>query len=210
MAYTDNNSHGFIQLIRSNEVENLIKSRPSAYILLTLIALRARRTRDRSFDGLNIGEAYIGDHNCYGASAREYRTDKKLLAEYGIATFRTTNRGTIARLVDTTIFNINPEETTSQKTRKRQEHDNQQTTNNNDKKENNENMKPLPQRGITHKVNPILDDPIFQRLLTARSQSSDAAFRVREACEKTLNNRYPIWKHASDWEIARSILNGQQ
>ncbi len=208
MTYTDNNSHGFIQLIRSNEVENLIKRRPTAFLLLTLIAYRARRTKERQFNDLEVNEAFVGDHSFYGATPREYRTDKKLLERYRLATFRATNRGTIARLVDTAIFNINPEETTSQQTNERLSLDNRPTTNNNGNNENNENKKPIFQRKTSLRNNPILDDPLFNRLLAVRGEDSDRATRTRMNCEPVLNSKYPRWKYGPEWDEANSILKG--
>jgi hypothetical protein len=206
MAYSDNNSHGFIQLIRSNEVENLIKQRPTAFLLLTLIAYRARRTLERQFNDLQVNEAFIGDHASYGATPRQYRTDKKILEKYNLATFRATNRGTIARLIDTTIFNINPEETTNQETTKRQSPDNQPTTNNNGKNDNNGIKRPFYQISGSQKRNPILEDPIFNRLMSVRGEDSDRATRLRMMCEPALNKKYPMFNFGREWNEANALL----
>jgi hypothetical protein len=47
-------------------------------------------------------------------SRQEYRTAKKKLEDWGIATFRATNKGTIAKLCDTRVYDTNPEESNQQ------------------------------------------------------------------------------------------------
>lgn len=133
MTDQDRYVHGFIKLARSDDLIALLKRRSSAYCLLTLIALRARRTNYRIFDELNVGEALIGDEKSYGASKRTYRTDKQFLKKNGLATFRSTNKGTIARIVDTSIFDINPENLTSKEAPIGHTIDIHKTTNKNDK-----------------------------------------------------------------------------
>ncbi len=130
---------GFIQIKRNDEILNLIRKRPSAFLLLTLIAFRARRTKENQFDGLEIGEAYIGDYQSYCATLQVYRTDKKFLETNGIITTRATNRGTIAKLNSTSLFDINAEELTIQPTNYQHAVNKQLTTNNNDKNVNNAN-----------------------------------------------------------------------
>jgi hypothetical protein len=104
-----NKRQGFILMLRSKQLLKLLERRQSAFVLLTLIALRARRTAELHFDELKIGEALIGDYKSYGATEQIYKTDKKFLEKYGLATFKSTNRGTIASLISTTIFDINEE-----------------------------------------------------------------------------------------------------
>jgi hypothetical protein len=107
----------FVKLIEeSEEFEILVKQRPTAFVLLTLIAIRARKVPLAISDGLEIGEALIGDFESYGATEQSYRTDKKYLKEWGFATFRSTNRGTIAKVVGSSIFDISRESSTSRST----------------------------------------------------------------------------------------------
>ena len=103
------NGNGFIQLNRSKEAEELLLKRPNAFLLLTQIAMRARRTDAFNAHGLEIGEALIGDYKSCGLTERTYRTAKKRLAEYGFATFKPTNKGTIAKLSNKSIYDINAE-----------------------------------------------------------------------------------------------------
>lgn len=100
--------YGFIKLHRySKNAEEMLRRRPTAFLLLFLIAQRARRTIDSNFDNLQIGEAKIGDYESYGATEQIYRSDKIFLEKFNFATFRGTDKGTIAKLIDTSIFDIN-------------------------------------------------------------------------------------------------------
>jgi hypothetical protein len=112
-----------------------MKGHPMAFILLTVIALRARRQ-----DGiyLKAGQALIGDYSNYGMSRMQYRTAVKHLKHSHQAAFKTTSRGTIATLIDFSIYDINShsEQPTEQpskneKADKTQPTGNQQITTNN-------------------------------------------------------------------------------
>lgn len=104
-------SYGFLQQSRDQKVDELMKFSPAAFLLVTQIARRARR--DSS--GLNphslaVGEALIGDCKSIGLTDQKYRTAKKHLEKCKIATFRATNKGTVATLCDSSIYNINAEQ----------------------------------------------------------------------------------------------------
>lgn len=104
--------NGFIQLPRkSKNFYELIKRRPTAFVLLVLIARRARWANDTNFDDLEVGEALIGDHKTYGVTRQVYRTDKEFLEKFNFITTRATNKGTIAKLIDTSIIDINAQPT---------------------------------------------------------------------------------------------------
>lgn len=128
----------YIQLFRSPETYNLLEEDPKAYLLLSQIALRAKRTDGFSAKNLEIGEAFIGDHEKIGLTQGEYRGAKKRLEKYGFASFRPTNKGTIAKLISSSIFDINEETKAGKKPNKQQSEDKQRTTNNKDKNDNNE------------------------------------------------------------------------
>jgi hypothetical protein len=127
-------SKSFIKFIRDSEYLEIIKKRPTAFLLLSLIAYRAKRTNDNSFDDLEIGEALIGDYEAYGVTEQIYRNDKRWLQRGKYVTFRGTTKGTIAKLVNSSVFDVNfedeerPLERTSE-----QEKNEQGTTNKNDK-----------------------------------------------------------------------------
>jgi len=117
---------GFIKLVRDSNIEELLKY-PYAYTLLTLIALRAKRASDIGFNNLEIGECYIGDCKTIGASQRQYRTAKQRLSTCGLATFKGTNKGTIAKLTNIRVFDIN---LSTDRQADRQASDNQGVSNN--------------------------------------------------------------------------------
>ncbi len=91
---------------KSREFDELIRVRPSAFVLLAVIVQRAKKLPTDYDSGTEVGEAFIGDYSTYGASEQNYRTDKSYLKKFGLVTFRTTNRGTIAKVEDTSIFDI--------------------------------------------------------------------------------------------------------
>lgn len=99
----------YIKLIRGEKAEWLIENYPKAFLLLTLIALRARRTTGGNLD-CKIGEALIGDYKKSGLSTeKEYRCAKKILEKFNFGAFKGATNGTVARLTSKEIFDINEE-----------------------------------------------------------------------------------------------------
>ena len=89
---------GFIKLKRGEKINALIAD-SQLLSLLTAIAVRADRT---------TGEAFLGDWRNLGATSEAtYRRTKKRAEAAGYATFKATNKGTIAKLVDSTVYDIN-------------------------------------------------------------------------------------------------------
>ena len=98
----------------------LALNHPNAFMLLYFIARRARRISGQA-DGLEIGECHIGDHKSYGLSEQQYRTAKKILVSKNViqivetcrnrkkSTTGTTTIGTLVRLLDSKVWDINPE-----------------------------------------------------------------------------------------------------
>lgn len=77
----------FIKFIPSEESDYLQENHPNAFLLLCLIAKRARRLSGHP-DGLEIGEAHIGDYKKAGInSEKQYRTAKKILFDRGHVKF---------------------------------------------------------------------------------------------------------------------------
>lgn len=97
----------FIKLIKSELVLEMLRDRPTALNLIMLIALRAKRRNTLDTSSTKIGEALIGDFQSYGVSEQVYRSDKNYLKINGLVTFKPTPKGTIAKLVDSTIIDIN-------------------------------------------------------------------------------------------------------
>jgi hypothetical protein len=103
-------SQGFIKTYREKAIE-LLEEDPQAYLLLSQIALRARRKdAEYSRTPLKANQAFLGDHKKAGLSQQQYKSAKKRLAVYGLATFEPTNKGTIATLTSTEIFDINADQ----------------------------------------------------------------------------------------------------
>lgn len=199
---TKNEYLGFVKLVRSSQVEHLIAKRPTAFCLLAIIAYRARRTNERHFDDLQIGEAYIGDYKSYGVTEAKYRKDKDFLEKYGLVTFKPTTKGTIARIADTSIFDINAEEITSKQTNESQSDNARQTTNKNDKNDNN-----VKKHDFSLNIkNPILQDPDFLRLKEIYHSDDDVAVRAKMSLQPALDAKYPVWKYGSQWVEAKESL----
>ncbi len=104
----------FVKLQRledSEELQYLIGKDHDAFILLTVIAERARRLRTpHPGNGLMQFQAQIGGYKNYGLTEQRYRTAKKHLEKLKLSTFKPTRKGTIATLCNGRVFDINPEE----------------------------------------------------------------------------------------------------
>ena len=105
-------NNGYVKFNRCDEFDNLVVYNRNAYVLLSIIAKRATR-----FDGfasskhgkvyLNSGEALIGDYDTFNFTESEYRSAKKYLIDFKYISVISNRRGTIAKLLNTKIFNIN-------------------------------------------------------------------------------------------------------
>jgi hypothetical protein len=119
------NNTGFLKLMKTPKTLELMKN-ADAFLLATIIAWRARRTDDFNVLNLKSGQALLGDYKNYGLTMQRYRTAKKNLQNWQIATFKTANKGTIATLCDQSIYDINAKPSDNQI-------DNRATTNKKDK-----------------------------------------------------------------------------
>lgn len=100
--------NGFIKLHR--EGLELLEASPPAFLLLALIAFRARRTGSTySTHKLKMNQAVIGDHETIGLTRQQFRGAMEKLEKYGLAVFKRDKKGTIATLTSTAIFDINAE-----------------------------------------------------------------------------------------------------
>jgi hypothetical protein len=103
-------TQGFVKLNRGEGIE-LLEVDPKAFLLLTKIALRARRKdAGHLITPLKANQAFIGDHEKIGLTRAQYRGAQKRLARYGFATFVSCNKGTIATLTSTAVYDINAEQ----------------------------------------------------------------------------------------------------
>ena len=136
-------NRGWIAMHRGEVVDTLQEKYPNAFLLLCQIARRARVT-PCLINKLEKGESLIGDFKKAGLSSeRSYRTAKKQLEEFELATFKATSKGTIAKLINTNVFSISTDKSDEPNDRhvtgKRQTGDERVTTKNNGNKEKNEN-----------------------------------------------------------------------
>lgn len=129
---------GFFKAGRSDTGPQIIRANHCAFVLLYIIAHRARWRDGFNQHGLSQGEAMLGDYAEYDLSERQYRTAKHFLEKHGFATFKATNKGTIATLVNTEVFDVfgrqGDEQNDRQATDARQASDRQATTNEEGKK----------------------------------------------------------------------------
>jgi hypothetical protein len=113
---------------RTSEADELQARHPNAFLLLCQIARRARLTHC-PVTGLQVGQALLGDYRQAGIQTeRKYRTAKNTLKKRGFSTFKKTNKGTIATLLEQGVFSLSPVEATDKTTGKRQASDRQPTT----------------------------------------------------------------------------------
>jgi hypothetical protein len=84
----------------------LMRANGRAYLLAFAIASRAKWRDGFSAHGLELGEALVGDHESIGLTRQEYRTAIGFLVRHGFCTIRTTNKGTIAKLTDSRVFEV--------------------------------------------------------------------------------------------------------
>lgn len=97
---------GYVKLNRSPQLLNLLETDHQAFVMLTWIAVRANR---------ETGQAMIGDWQKMGVTSEAtYRRIKNRIQAAGLATFKATNKGTLATLVNISIFDINQIESDEQ------------------------------------------------------------------------------------------------
>jgi len=156
--------------MKNQHAFDLIKNRPTAFTLLSLIALRAKRSNEEISE-LKIGQAYVGDYKSYGVTEQIYRTDKAMLESCKLATFKGTKKGTIATLLDKRLFDTN-------------ENINQRT----DKRDTNE-------IATTNKKTRIQEDNLSKDKLVKTSQRDELVEKVLSLYQKHTGNlptdKYP-------------------
>lgn len=112
---------GFVALHRNDTAQALLEKHPTAFLLLTQIAMRARwKNEPCPVTGLKKNEAFIGDFRAAGLrSEKAYRNAKEQLKRVGLCGFRRATqgakRGTIAILLNEEIFSISQDEGAEQR-----------------------------------------------------------------------------------------------
>jgi hypothetical protein len=99
------NQGGWFAVHRTPQLEHMAGRDHSALVLMMVIAMRAKWDDSWSKHGLKKGQALIGAHDVkrYGLTDQKYRSAKKHLEEYGIATFQSTHLHTVATLTGSTV-----------------------------------------------------------------------------------------------------------
>jgi hypothetical protein len=101
-------SKSWFKIMRNPALPDLVRANKNVVILIMAIAYRARwNPKSINLHGLEIGEA-ICDYDNWGLTEREFRTAKSDAEKWGLATFKATNKGTIASLCNSDIFEIVP------------------------------------------------------------------------------------------------------
>ena len=100
----------WIKSHRSVAALDLLRSNPNAFLVLYQIAFRARRGEKGNRPKLSMGEAFVGDYAECGLTRHKHRTALAQLQAMGYVATKATNKGTIAKLIDITIFDPNFEE----------------------------------------------------------------------------------------------------
>ncbi|MDY0211732.1 MAG: hypothetical protein RBR06_01855 [Desulfuromonadaceae bacterium] len=108
---------GFVQAVRickgNEDLWSFLLYRPNSHALFALMAHRARRAPGidkKSGTFLEAGECFLGAQDAkvnLNLSDQQYRTAKKQLEESRLATFKATKRGTIGKITNSLIYNIN-------------------------------------------------------------------------------------------------------
>lgn len=93
-----------MEILINRETDNLMKD-TDAFLMLLKIVYNTKREDSFSIPDLQIGEAFI-TNEIVGMSLQTFRTAKKKLAKWGFAEFRTTNKGTIARITTDKFFKL--------------------------------------------------------------------------------------------------------
>jgi hypothetical protein len=106
MPSQGNTGHGWFKAMRYTEMPRLVREHRTAFLLAYLLAYRCWWHVDRiNRYHLELGEA-VCDYQNWGLSEQEFRTAKATLSDWGVATFRATNKGTIGKLIDTRLFSV--------------------------------------------------------------------------------------------------------
>ncbi len=99
-------TESYIKLYRSRFTDELMKN-SSAFMLLTQIAIRARRTDVFNVENLKLGEALLGDYKSIGLTRQKYRTALKNLEKWDFITIKSTSKGSVATICNNEVYDIN-------------------------------------------------------------------------------------------------------
>jgi hypothetical protein len=108
VAASPRKTESWFKAMRSADALELIRANPNALVLAYLIGTRARYREGFNADGLGLGDAMLGDYENCGMTRQQHRTALAQLVKWKFATTRATTKGTIARLIDTRLFEVIP------------------------------------------------------------------------------------------------------
>lgn len=186
--------YGWVAATRGDEPLLLIEHSPFAYLLATVIALRARWRAGLNPHDLQVGEAFLGDHAKCGMTRQQYRTALKQLVRYKYITIKPTKLGTIAKLEDSRLYNISFSENNHQDNHeltKGQPSANQQlTTNEQEKKVTKEESK-------EGRRQPAFAKPTLEEV---KAQAKEIGLSESEA-QKFLN-----YYESNGWRVGRNPM----
>ena len=197
-------SDPFLKLMRNKETMELATNAQNAFMLLFQIAWRAKRTNGFNTHGLKVGQALIGDYKSIGLTERKYRTAKAQLQSWGFATFKGTNKGTIATLINSRVFDINDVRKGRAERRSR---DKQETTIKKEKKEKNthRSVGACPYQAIVDLFNAMLSElPHVDHITKERKRHMRARWNTSDKT-KSLDWWKSYFSHvaASDFLMGR-------
>lgn len=171
--------------VHHEEALELSENDPLAFLLLSQISFRALR-KDSPYNKhkLKPGQALIGDFWKLAMTEQQYR-DVKYRIEfiYKLATFQGTNKGTIATLTSTKVYDINlpSEERTKERTKNEQ-----RTTNQECKNVREEPSLRFPQTETT----PAPSAPAIKRISRSRKKAEPAVLVQRTELVATTDSEH--------------------
>jgi hypothetical protein len=221
----------FIKAIRSEEATSLDVN-PNANHLLNVIARRSRRTKC-TINNLDVGECFIG-YKGVGLSEQQYRTAKKQLVKWNFIALRiarkvtggVTSGVTVARLLDSRVYDINADDANATLTPTQRQPNATPTSNKECKNEKNGKNKDIYQQ-IADLWNEIFKDslPAVIKLTAKRKsaingcieemKSTDYDFSLLETWERLFNYAKGLsflmgekgdWSMSFDFIITKSKL----
>lgn len=209
-------SERFIKCIISEKADWLAEKHPWAFMLLWQIAKRARRISGH-IDGKQIGDAEIGDWKKIGMPTPDtYRYALEILIKYKFvekvktcrnwknAPTSSPTKGTLVRLIDSSIWDINPEinpdvHTELTPTSPRLHPDEQERTRKNNKEEEQTTLQELTSDNIGYKeiiLKPTENDCLFAFL-------KDEKLGLSLASQESLSQEFQLHPEALEWAIKK-------
>ena len=113
MVEIEEKEEGFLQLVRGEELNDLVMNDMYAFTLLSIIAIRARWSKPKklTYTELQLCECVLGRKEVtkgkYAMSEQNFRSALKRLEKRQLITTKPTKHGTIVKLLGTIVYDIN-------------------------------------------------------------------------------------------------------